>query len=93
MDLSLSTTGSVSRIWVLNCLGSKMIAGSSTEGVCSLILTVLQPTTRWLQHDQTLPLSVKGVACETNTHIVSRNEKLRMGMRLKYTYDISMAAV
>ena len=22
-------------------------------------------TTRWLQHDQTLPLSVKGVACET----------------------------
>ena len=23
-------------------------------------------TTRWLQRDQTLPLSAKGVACETN---------------------------
>ena len=70
-----------------------MIVGSSTGGVCSLILTVLQPTTRWLQHGQTLPLSVKGVACETNTHIVPRNEKLRMGMRVEYSYGISMAAV
>ena len=27
-------------------------------------------TTRWLQCDQTLPLSVKGVACETTSHTV-----------------------
>ena len=26
-------------------------------------------TTRWLQRDQTLPLSAKGVACETKTNI------------------------
>ena len=26
-------------------------------------------TARWLQRDQTLPLSAKGVACETKTHI------------------------
>ena len=26
-------------------------------------------TTRWLQRDQTLPLSVKGVACETKLTI------------------------
>ena len=26
-------------------------------------------TTRWLQHDQTLPLSAKGMACETNNLI------------------------
>ena len=26
-------------------------------------------TTRWLQYDQTLPLSVKGVACETMSDV------------------------
>ena len=26
-------------------------------------------TTRWLQHDQTLPLSAKGVACETRRYL------------------------
>ena len=31
-------------------------------------------TTRWLQHDQTLPLSAKGVACETSENAgVTRN--------------------
>ena len=25
-------------------------------------------TTQWLQRDQTLPLSARGVACETNPH-------------------------
>ena len=28
-------------------------------------------TTRWLQHDWTLPLSVKGVACETKSSLFS----------------------
>ena len=27
-------------------------------------------TTQWLQHDQTLPLSAKGVACETRLTLV-----------------------
>jgi len=26
-------------------------------------------TTRWLQHDQTLPLSAKGVACKTTLQL------------------------
>ena len=30
-------------------------------------------TTRWLQRDQTLPLSAKGVACETNAHTCGSN--------------------
>ena len=29
-------------------------------------------TTQWLQRDQTLPLSVKGVACETRSHGAGR---------------------
>ena len=28
-------------------------------------------TTQWLQHDQTLPLSAKGVACETSISCAS----------------------
>ena len=32
-------------------------------------------TTRWLQHDQTLPLSAKGVACETNLNSMAQKWK------------------
>ena len=34
-------------------------------------------TTRWLQRDQTLPLSVKGVACETRVHSCAVETRLQ----------------